>query len=447
MNPTWFMRLSSDTFRYTTAAMAFTEASEKTCSSTRWTLTEMWLCSNEESESVQGPVVNLSKRSTLLLLQLKEARACQRCIGQFFQETLFFVWRLVPLVQVDQTNCSLWQAHLCVWRAFWCWQHGRWHHFWSCSLAFDCAKLEESQCPDQGPLSPWRTQRMEKLAWLQDSGIQFCGGVSLTVSMPLAAINSSPIPATEGRDLRPSSTLYVWTLLLPGQTHLLHAEQHVWGHRLLFDVRGDSNLITTRTHFWETFQDVWRLSQTTRIWLGLWGGYTPNVGRYQPSSSSANGGASSACFLSKVYCMKVTKCQSISAFLSREWQRELKRFRACCLLLGRHDLNVQKGRGATQLFPSSMNLSSSVCWKILLPKESSSVHGVGIQTNREHKLWALQVLHIVKPLTDHSELLFWNEMIQARHSRECEYGIHLLLWVCELCLNRLHRWWPNRDVH
>lgn len=57
-------------------------------------------------------------------------------------------------------------------------------------------------------------------------------------------------------------------------------------------------------------------SKTTCIWFAFLGWYTPNVGKYQHSLSCINGGASSACTLSNIFCMNEKKLSFISGFLS-----------------------------------------------------------------------------------------------------------------------------------
>ncbi len=92
-------------------------------------------------------------------------------------------------------------------------------------------------------------------------------------------------------------------------------------------------------------------SKMTRIWPSLWGWYTLNEGRYQHSSPSASGGANSVCSWSKICCTKAMKCCFISGFLSSVRHKELKRLRACSLLLGRRDLDSKRGVGLSSCFP------------------------------------------------------------------------------------------------
>lgn len=68
-------------------------------------------------------------------------------------------------------------------------------------------------------------------------------------------------------------------------------------------------------------------------------------------------------------------------------------------------------------------LSSSVHWKILLPKESSSVHGAGIQTNCELcRLWILWDLWL-------STMSFSLKMRWYKQGVKWEYRLFSKMWV------------------
>lgn len=142
-------------------------------------------------------------------------------------------------------------------------------------------------------------------------------------------------------------------------------------------------------------------SNRIQIWPGLCGWYMLKMGRYQHSSSLCSGGANSAWSGWKISCMKARKWYFISGFLSRVQWRLSQRMRPWSLSLGRRGIGMWKGRQATQLLASSMNISLSISWinclssidsatlssssvllKILLLRGQSPAFWTGCQTNK-----------------------------------------------------------------
>lgn len=88
-------------------------------------------------------------------------------------------------------------------------------------------------------------------------------------------------------------------------------------NRLLFKSGPVSSTSFSDTPWWRELE-----LNTTLICLGLHGWYTPNVGKYQHSSLSCRGRASSAWWWLKIFCINATMLLHLRPFIKRMTKRD-----------------------------------------------------------------------------------------------------------------------------
>lgn len=141
-----------------------------------------------------------------------------------------------------------------------------------------------------------------------------------------------------------SRTLKQWNICcLSAMSPMLSSLNRSRTPRRLFVKSGS----VRRTLFSDTllhWADEWN---TILTWSGFFGWYTLKIGKNQHSSSSFNGGASSACFTSNIRCIKVSACSHLNGFFFRLLSSIVAHFNACSLLSGGLYIGSRNGNGAT----------------------------------------------------------------------------------------------------